>query len=298
MSDEMGSGDAAALVAAAQNFADITVAKVSRDDGYTAHVAFAPRGRTVVDLDAMIDKRLPFPLRQCETVVVDTPDSFSGYVDRFGRDDTVLFCDAAAPALTAVIDYHGAGHGEQRFCEFIVRYDFPLTDEWRAWRDISGKDLSTVEFAEFIEEHVGSVMPPPLDFERAELPTPFSTARFADAARLIELSRELVVRADSKVAQRRNLASGEVAIEFVEEHRDAGGAPVAIPAAFRVLLPIFHGSAAANMLMRLRYRLRAGGIMWLILPHRMDDFLRTEVERVALSAADATKLPLYFGRRG
>jgi hypothetical protein len=97
----------------------------------------------------------------------------------------VIFAvDSDKPSLLAVIDYHGGTDREQpadgsgiqvgdetpgsialpRFGSHTVRYEFPISDQIRAWSAISGQAMSHAEMATFIADRQFDIANPPLDW--------------------------------------------------------------------------------------------------------------------------------------
>jgi len=114
------------------------------------------------------------------------------------------------------------------------------------------------------------------------------------------------VRVEERVAKSVNLQSGEGVLEFSVEHQDAAtGAPLKVPAAFHIRIPILRGGPTYSIPVRLRYRVGGGKVSWFFQMHRPELFLLdavdASIERVKLDA-DAAKpeesgcgLPVYMG---
>ncbi|WP_065332298.1 DUF2303 family protein [Tritonibacter mobilis] len=87
------------------------------------------------------------------------------YLCRAGQSET----DLAAPALTCIADYHESGpidvtsvEGDPtaRHCHHRAIYDFPLSEEWKAWMKVSGQGLDKDDMGEFIEAQAKDIMDP------------------------------------------------------------------------------------------------------------------------------------------
>ncbi|WP_044558699.1 DUF2303 family protein [Azospirillum sp. B4] len=108
-----------------------------------------------------------------DRAVVTQAESLVDYVNRFKLAESALFLtdNPTEPALTAIIDYHGAtAPALPANCKHTVRYAFPLTDQWKAWMKvtIASSDprtlLSQEDFANFMEDHQNDIENPPADW--------------------------------------------------------------------------------------------------------------------------------------
>ncbi|WP_296584268.1 DUF2303 family protein [Xanthobacter sp.] len=240
------------------------------------------------------------PLERMGSAAVTTLDSFIELVNRHKDDGSAIFARSIGmkPSLQAVIDYHKAGEThEARHCRHRIVYDFPLTDEFKAWVDGDGKKLPQVEFATFIEDHAAELSAP-MDGEVTEYELLFKES-FASPAELIDLSRNLEVYEGAKVKQGARLQSGERQVIFTTEHTNANGDPIDIPGIFMVsVAPFFSGEAEPEKVRipaRIRYRIAGGAIVWFYQLYRWEYFLRERVQQDAAFAAEATGLPCYEG---
>jgi uncharacterized protein YfdQ (DUF2303 family) len=78
-----------------------------------------------------------------------------------------------------IADYHASGPGDQqtptgdptaRRCHHRAIYNVPMSEEWKAWMQISGKALDKDELGEFIEANAKDIMDPtPAIMANAEL---------------------------------------------------------------------------------------------------------------------------------
>ena len=246
-----------------------------------------------------------------------------------------LFCslDAKAPSLTAIFNYNETpaehdgpvlpGFGDHR-----AVYPFPLSEAWIAWAELEGQKTSQLEFAAFLEARITDVIfPPPsltggaapadvaLIGSDSDQPKPgaggdfgprsleedlaaylrLTGGRVGGPQTIAELSRGLELTATSKMAQRRNLQSGEDAISFEETHTDKAGAPVKVPAVFLISIPVFDGGESYLMAVKLRYRISNGTVVWFFNRARVKETFEAAIRQAAQHAAAQTSLPLFYG---
>jgi uncharacterized protein YfdQ (DUF2303 family) len=238
------------------------------------------------------------PERRTGTAKLADLDSFIAHVMRFADADSALFADPeeSGPVLLAVLDYHKKeSDGSPAFCCHRSQYDFPLSDEWKAWTGKNAKEFRQQAFAEFLEDRIQDVLDPAEQGESAKAFAARLECTFAGAAKLLELSRGLTVRVGAQVSRHQNLATGERAVEFVTTHTGADGAPLKVPSAFLIALPVFKGGALYQVAVRLRYRVNGGDIVWFYELSRADAVFQDAFRGCCEEARKCTSLPLFVG---
>lgn len=238
------------------------------------------------------------PMEREGTAKVETLASFISLVNRHKDEGSAIFAASSwpNPKLTAVIDYHDVKHAARRGKHRVI-YDFPITDEFSAWVNRDGKEMSQVEFATFLEEHAGELTAP-YDAE-ANLYGPRFKSRFANPNELIDLSRELEIFEGAQVKQGARLQSGERQVIFTTEHTNANGDPVDIPGLFMIAVrPFLEGDCPvepARFVGRIRYRIKGGAIVWFYQLYQWKEVLRERVHLDLARAAKETELPVFEG---
>lgn len=249
-------------------------------DEIKASVLMVPNGSGGVELQSvkdLIDEYRERPERRMGTIEVDDLESFIFLVNRDKNQDSMIFArrDAKRPSLTAVLNFHDAGGDMACFCDDRVQYDFPLSDEWKAWTSKDGKAaaMPQEEFARWLEDHIFDIGEPAA---AGTITQAFATklgVQLAGPQRLMEVSRGLELRVNSAIRNVVNLGTGEAQLVYATEHSDATGAPLNVPAAFHLLIPIFKQGATYSIPVRLRYRAGSGKVSWFYEMHRADLFL-------------------------
>lgn len=279
-------------------------------------IASVPTGRTLQSLKKLLDEYLLRPERRQGYAGLQDLKSFIDWTNRHKDGASVLRChqDRTMPALQAIIDYHEAGapaamegaDGKARWKGFGANYTMPLDQRWKDWTGISGKPIGQAQFASFLEDHVLDLVGPntSVDGAGALVSTlPPEVARFlalnggkcAEPADVVALSRGLEVYADTKVAERVNMQSGETSFTFEEKHRGAPDA-VVVPQIFLLALPVFYLSDTMYRVpVRLRYRLADGKVLWLPTLWQAEEIFDKAVRDAATEAATDTGLPLFYG---
>lgn len=224
--------------------------------------------------------------------------SFIDHAKRFKDVDSALFANPSPshPSMTAVLDYHRIGaEGAPRFGRHRGLYNFPLAEEWVAWKGSAGKAMSQGDFAKWIEDRIVDIADPSRAGDSAKALVDLLGGSFASPSRLIELSRGLSVRVGAKVANAVNLQTGETNMQFSTTNEDATGAPLKVPSAFLLGIPVFKGGAVYTVAARLRYRIVDGLVVWSYDLHRPDRYFDDAFREACETAKMETGLPLFYG---
>lgn len=281
------------------------VIDIQSPDGIRATVAILPLvesgGRVSVRLESLgkfFDEYRANPRRRVGTANLADLPSLVAHVNRFKDDDSVIFADTDRehPSMTAVLDYHRQGAaGEPRFGTHRSKYDFPVSEEWATWTGVHGNEMDQAAFAEFMESHLVDTIEPSAAGESARAFAEKSGVSFATPARLLELSRGLSISVGEKVVQLINLQSGEKQIQFSENHSDETGAPLKVPGAFLVGIPVFRADARYQVCVRLRYRKREGSLIWSMELWRHEEVFDAAILQACEFVKTGTQLPLLVG---
>lgn len=271
-------------------------------------------------LKVYADEYRAHPERRSGTAEMLDLSSFIAHANRFKDVDSALFGnnDRSAPSLLAVLDYHERVNipfaaletepaaqpiaPSPRFGKHRTFYKFPLSDEWTAWHGHDGKPMGQADFAAFLEDRIGDVIPPPVDDGGGEATDAMSQlgrllgGSFASPSRLLELSRGMQVHQGEKVRNAVNLSTGEVQVTYEAEHKDAAGAPLKVPNLFLIGIPVFRSGSPYEVAVRLRYRVREGTVAWHYQLYRADKVFDHAFQEAAKQAADETGLPLFIGK--
>jgi uncharacterized protein YfdQ (DUF2303 family) len=257
-------------------------------------VQFDRNNQTFRSMRGLIEEWRDRPIRIIGTANVQTLAAFIDLVNRHKNEATAIFGDMdwRSPKFTAVIDYHADGrtpaHGSHR-----VVYNFPLSDAFKAWRDMNAKPMTQTDFAAFIEDRIADLASPSEEERNAY--EPLVITKFATPAEVMQLSRGLQVNVNMVVKNARTLQTGEGEVQFTEEHQNASGEKLTVPGLFMLSIPIYLGGEKTNIPVRLRYRVNGGKITWFYQLWQVEEFVIKRVEDDLNEAAMATSLPVYHG---
>lgn len=285
------------------------------------HLISMPGGRTVEDITESIFNvwRLQKPIVRSGTARLANLASLISWANRFKGETSVLYAfpDLKKPALTCIADYHGEGAAEvtnksgdpnARHCQHRGVYDFPLSEEWKAWMDVSGEGLEKDELGEFIEANAKDIMEPTpavLKGVESENNEPWENrliqtarqieGRYGQLTQLLAMSKKFQVFETSDLKISTNRDTGEAEIQFLNEHKGADGKPLNIPNLIIIAIPVFMGGAAYRMPVRFRYRKVGSNVRFILSVYNPEKAFEAAFEEAVNEAVSATELPVFFG---
>lgn len=246
-------------------------------------VLLLPPGYTLRDVSDL----MPPPPRIVQDVEVFSPEDFCSYVKRHALSAAV-FADETKGTFDGVMDYHlpaavGVtdkikGRGP---LDHVVVYNCPFSDEWKIWTGASSKTMNQADFARFVEENIPDIITPP-------------------AADMLQLALNIEIHKGAKFESELNLGSGQRQLKYVETIQGvAKPGTIAIPASFRISIPVFAGGEQFGIDARFRYRMNDGNLaLWYELV-RINEVQRKAVGKVTetIRAGLPDDVPLWRGKR-
>lgn len=259
-------------------------------------VIIDPQNRSVSAATQIVEAFRTKPASKRGTATALTLQSFIDLTNRHKTDHSAVFAntDWKGPGFSAVIDYHDKERaGPADNLKHRIRYDFPLSEEWKAWVAQNGEPMGQGDFAAFLEDRIADLTAPN-DHERVTLERDFDT-KIATPAQLIQLSRGLSINVASAVKNIVNLATGEASIQFDEQHTDGNGQPIKVPGLFMLAIAPFFMGEKITIPVRLRYRKTGQGILWFYQLYRPDLHVTERVRDDLFTVAEQTALPTFEG---
>jgi uncharacterized protein YfdQ (DUF2303 family) len=253
-----------------------------------------PNGAGLKALKDEIERFRIEPERRRGRARAMTLQSFIDLIKYHKDDSSALFAKSEwpQPCLTAVINYHKQDH-EPRHLDHRVIYDFPVTDEFKAWIEHDAKPFTQSEFAAFVEEHAAELASP-FEAEKSDYERLFKV-QFATPTVMVTLSRGLQVNVEAVVKNNVTLQSGEGEITFAEEHLDKRGEKLTVPGLFMVAVPAFLDGEPIRLPARLRYRVSGGKLVWFYQLYRWKFWLRDRVQRDLREVEKETEIKAFEG---
>lgn len=287
----------------------------------TPHLIGVPEKRTVVDLTPYHLAATEFlkPARRKGTARLDDLQSLIDWAIRFKGDTSALFAkpDMKAPTLTCIADYHAAGpiaptislgDPSARHCHHRAIYNFPLSEEWKAWMAISGAPLEKDDLGEFIEANAKDIMDPTpavlagsendknQNWENRLIGTARQIeGRYGQLTQLLKMSKQFQVFEKSDLSVTTNRDTGESEIQFLNEHKGADGKPLNIPNLIIIAIPVFMGGAPYRMPVRFRYRKSGGSVRFIMSIYNPEKAFEAAFNEAVFEATEVTELPTFRG---
>lgn len=285
------------------------------------HIITVPKHRVTADLTDNHRKALEYmkPARRRGTAHLSELDSLIAWANRNKGETSALFANANMdkPSLTCIADYHGSGPADvasptgdpnARHCAHRAIYNFPLSEEWKAWMAISGTPLDKDQMGEFIETRAFDVMdptPPILanklsgknqEWENRLIETAQKIeGRYGQLPELLAISKRFQIYETADLTVKTNRDTGEQEIQFLNEHKGADGKPLNIPTLLIIAIPVFQGGAPYRMTVRFRYRKSGSAVKFIMSVYNPEKVFEAAYKEATDTASEATGLPLFMG---
>lgn len=273
-----------------------------------------PNGSTLQSVKKLLDEYQDRPDRRVGTDKVQDLKTLIEWTNRHKDAGSVVFCDTTRdkPNLLTIVDYHHEATAEKsgdetaRFRAFRALYEFPLSEQWKAWKKVDGVVMDQADFAEFLEDRALDLIAPDIGQDGAgveikKLPPQVAQllgllgGRCALPQDIITLSKGLSITANARTAQRIDVNTGEGSLMFEEQHVGDGGQKITVPKLFMICIPVFDKAPFHYRIpVRIRYRL-SGGIKWIFTLFGADDVIDMAIKEAAEHVREGTEAPLFYG---
>jgi uncharacterized protein YfdQ (DUF2303 family) len=234
---------------------------------------------------AMEDAREAQPRRLKGTATLTELDSFLAHVNRHKSADSVVFADVAGVKLTAVLNYHMAGSGDDkaRWSDHRAVYSCPLSDAWKRWNEHSGEEMSQDDFAQFIEDHMDDLAAPTGNGDDKDLPMPSD---------VLTMARNLIVNTKGAFQRTVDPVTGNYTM-LNKSDNDTG--TTKIPRAFKLQLQVFDAGSYWGIQARVRFQLNHGVPCFSYLLYKAEETKREAFDEIRKKVIGQTQLPLFAG---
>lgn len=257
--------------------------------GYKPY-AIVPEGYSAVPLEVEPPKPLPNFIEQ--TVRVVTAESFIKYVSSFRTPRTRVFAspinleNLAKPvaSVSAYLDYHdmtpGLGGVPQRN-KHVVQLDIAPSYEWQMWMGNSGRQMSQLDFAKFIEDHGCDINSP-------------------DSATLMELILNFENRSEVRFQSKVNRTTGARILQFsetVESGREETGS-IKVPDSLEMYIPVLEGLGTDKVTARMEYRTSNSKLTVAFVVQQPHLLIRNAVTRIQQDISEELECEILSGKLG
>ena len=237
-----------------------------------------PAGASVTVIDRDLDQYRDHPRRATGRFTVRTVASLVAYLEKHSLPETELWANQDTVSVQAVINAHQGTDSDAGWSDHRVTLQLKKTPAWLAWEGISGKLMSQVDFAEFIEQRT----------------VDFTSPAGAD---VLELAQSFQAAKSGRFESSQRLSSGETTLVYVEDVTAAAGKKgnIAIPDIIELALIPFEGGDAYKVRARFRYRLDGGRLLLGVVLERPEDVLKDAFDQVVATIDASTQHPIFAG---
>lgn len=232
------------------------------------------------------EKHQPHPRRATGAFIFDEIDSFAAYVNRHGSlEHSTVWCKADFPKgelyFRAVLDDHSTDPEYPGHRQWVTGWEPAKSEEWKEWNANSGKQMSQIEFAFFIEENLKDIA---------------TADGYPTGTQMLAMATNLEITQDSKFKSQAKLQSGGVRLTYVEDSDEATEKAMEIFSKFAVGIQVFRGAEGFRVEARLRYRLNQGKLNFWYELIRPDVTLEEASQKLVMQLREkVTTFPLFFG---
>jgi uncharacterized protein YfdQ (DUF2303 family) len=244
-----------------------------------------PPGWNLLEKDD--SKRLPAPLRKTATIQMNDVDCYIDYIKRHGSlSDSTIWCSADYAAgkvgFTVILNDNGEDEAKAAWRDHTARFTPRFSEEWNRWSGLSGKSMSQVDFASFIEENRKDIVSP-------------EGSGFPSAAAMLEMALQFEATQDMRLKSHIRLQNGGISMSFIQDDDDQTIAKMQVFEKFAIGVPVFWNGDAYQVDVRLKYRTRDQKVTFSFELVRADKVLEAASNTVIAKIKDQTGNPFFFG---
>lgn len=251
---------------------------VNRDDSVPFITTVSSSGATS---QVSLEQFLLRPAVVRASVAVNDVDSFNAYVNKYRRsenDRLIIFADVTetGASFLAVLDYIHDGSCMADRGDHRVSYTCKPTPEWARWTAFNKKQMSQLDFAQFVEDNAPDFVDP-------------------SSAEMQEIALTLEAKTDGEFSSAARLQNGSFRLRYNETVTAKAGenGNVDIPSTFTIGIAPFVGFAPWKIEARLRYRINGGKLLFwyeLVRTHKVIELAAKEVIDKITTATAVTPL--------
>jgi hypothetical protein len=297
-------GDVKAAIDAVERLATSEMIALTRGSKDSAPAVVLPAGKKLHSIKPLLDEYRLVPERKKGTTTLTTLEDLCEFVNRQKTAHSIVFIDDVNPKEPVVRSIFNPHHAEADskpdadigpdWADHCAVYKFPLSPEWIAWTTLP-PHFSQGDFAAFLEDRITDVVIAKEDGTVAQFAKELGV-QLATPARLIELSKNIAITVDAKFEQKLNTSTGEGLLAHHEEHKDTAGAPIKVPGAFAISIPVFRLGGHFQVPVRLRYRLLQNrSVAWMLSPQRLDKVFELALQDAHQTIAARCQVPVFRG---
>ncbi len=224
----------------------------------------------------------PLPDHVVQRVTLYELESFTAYVKRYQKSETLVFVQTGVSGATfeAVFDYHQAekdGGDQVQHCSHIAEYPCPHSKEWQAWAGNNAKAMSQDAFAKFLDDNSVDITAP-------------------DSATLLEIVQDFEASINVDFSAKITPKTGAKTLLFTETVEGGGkgtSGKLDVPDEITLSLPVFQGGKLFQVTARIRFRIASGKLsLWYELrrPHTVIESAVKDIVSDVIASTGITPL--------
>ncbi|WP_305968312.1 MULTISPECIES: DUF2303 family protein [unclassified Mameliella] len=232
--------------------------------------AMVPEGWKVDSLEKL--QETPNRIKACP--VFRNTASLTAYINRFADAGVaVVESSAGRRQITAKLDYHRVDK-TPGWSDWTPTFQAQFDPRYARWRNISGSPMTQKRAGEFLEERAVDVMEP-------------------DPATIMDMVMQFDALKKVTFRQSTRLHDGQRQFHYQEENEARGA--VTLPERIKIRTPVFEGMEPDVLVVRLRYNIDDGKLVFTFEIHDMEQvedraFQRCE-DAVRVEISDS--IPIY-----
>lgn len=249
----------------------------------------------------LFSDRAAAPQRRTGTIIVHDLPTFIAATNRDSDEDSAIFADVPARKVTSILDFHRSAsdigeivRGSPRWGEDRIEYGFTISSQLEAWVKAARAPMDQRTFARLIDDRLG-------DVGDSDPPTPSLAGQFAERRGinfasildLLQFTRTIAAKSAVESTEIFDENTGSTSIQYTKRNdvKTPDGAPIAVPAAFTLKIPILCGTEATSftIAVRLRYEIKEKGIEWRVELNALDQYILAAIEE-ALAVVRAPRV--------
>lgn len=226
-----------------------------------------------------MDHLLPAPRR-----IVANPEfydvwGFADYANEFKSEGTRIFVNQADRRFFTIFDFHAPG--VPAWGDHSASLEMRLSPEWRRWKDISGKVLSPIDMAEWLEDNMEYIIAP------------------ITGADLLSMAQNYKVKLKGDLTVEQSMQSGLRTLHIKDDsvlQGKSGAKEMMFPEQIELALRIFDNHDTYPVKVYLRYRTDKESVTFFFKvpdPERLEE---QAFDLVVEKVAKTTKLKTLKGR--
>jgi len=267
----------------------------------TATIAELGEGRRFEDITGILDRYAERPRRAKGFTRFATIESLIDFANRHPAPETgVIAASYDPPKIKAILNAHKTGAlphhgGDLGYGDFGASFEFPLSDEWKAWSNADGEPMDQYTFSAFLEDRVTDLQAPPnpeFEKDRSWIDLGARMRRgYGDPLTLLSAARNLRIESQEVQETVHDPQNGSIRVLIDDTKQKTN---IEVPGLALIAIPVVKFGTMYRMAVQINYRKNRGAVQWTVRRWQPEQILRMVVKDAAELTQSLTKLPLFW----